>query len=408
MEPMRSMRPLTAIFVTILIDMLGFAMFIPDLQLRGETIGRAAFGESGVGWFIGISLATYSIAQLITSPILGRLSDSKGRRIVLLLSTALSAISYVIYAHAHAPAAILTSRALSGIAAANIGVAFAYVADTTAPEDRAKSLGLMGMAFGLGFILGPPIGAQLLQAGKDDPMLLGYTSAVLSTINFLFVLRWVPESLKPDRVVSERHPIADLKHAMMTPGLGVLLSIFFMVNLGFTNLETTFFRLLEEPSWIFHLKEPKQAGAMILAAVGVVGAFTQGFLIRKLQPKFGELKLLRYSYLVFVPMLALVPFAQLWIPMLMGVACLGVAQGLAVPSLNSMISRRAPGTMQGGIFGITQGLGAFARVLGPLMSGPLFSWRPYAPYLAGALLAFGPAVAMWTVVRPLETQPEAA
>ena len=397
-----------AIFITVLIDLLGFAMFIPDLQLRGVQISKASLGPSAtpqaVEALVGITIAMFSIAQLVTSPYLGRLSDKRGRRSVLLLSSLLSVASYVLYAHATTVTVLLIARALSGIAAANLGVAFAYVADTSAPEDRAKSLGMLGAAFGLGFILGPALGAQLLKVGGDSPLLLGYVSATLVAVNFFFILFFVPESLKPENRSHDQSFLGNVKTAFMTPGLGLMLVMFFAVNLGFTNLETTYFRLLSAKNWIFHFEDPKQQGALVLVCVGVVGAVVQGGLVRKVVPWLGELNTMRYSYLLFVPALALVPFAPLWFPGILVILALGVSNGLAGPSLNALISKATPKQMQGGIFGILQAIGSLARATSPLISSPLFAWRPYAPYLVGAAMALFPTICAWIYMKPGEAQ----
>lgn len=400
---MKRPGPMLALFLTVLIDLLGFAMFIPDIQLRGESVARMLYGADAtkgeIGWFVGIMLAAYSVAQLFTSPQLGRWSDIKGRRPVLLLSSALAVVGYLIYGHWVTPEGMILSRILTGIAAANLGVAFAYVADTTAPEDRAKSLGMLGAAFGIGFIFGPVLGSQLLKVSNDSPALLSNVSATLAAVNMVFIYFWLPESVKPGNQPRAVKPIADLITALKTPGLGILIVMFFTVNLCFTNLETTYFRLLAEPSWIFKFRDPKDSGALVLAMVGVVGVIVQGVLVRLAVKKYGELTTLRYAYLIFVPSFVLIPFTPLWFPGVLVIVGLGLGNGLANPSLNALISQRAPSSMQGGIFGITQSLGALARALGPLMSNPLFSYKPYAPYVVGGILAMVPLVAAWTLVK---------
>ena len=393
-------KPILAIFITVLIDMLGFAMFIPDIQLRGKHIAHLTYGpnlsDAALGTFIGLMLASFSIAQLLTAPILGRISDIYGRRSVLLLSTLLSVGAYLIYGFVESATGIFLARILSGIAAANLGVAFAYVADTTKPEDRAKSLGLLGAAFGIGFIIGPVLGALLLNLANDKPTLLGIVTSVLCLVNFIFIWTSVPESVKKSETPATRpSPIADLRRALTTPGLNLTLFMFFAYNLCFVNLETTYFRLIEDKNWIFRFEDPKTQGAYVLLVVGLVGAFVQGYLIRIFSKKYGELKTLRMAYLLFVPAFALVPFTPMWFPGVIGILALGLASGLAQPSLNSIISRTAPATMQGGIFGIMQALGAVARAVGPLISHRLYSVQPYAPYVLGAVLALFPTVAAW-------------
>jgi len=379
-------------------------MFIPDLQLRGKLLATQHLGPGAtpqqIGFLTGLSLAAFSLAQLLTAPFLGRLSDRIGRKKILLLTSLLSVASYVVYAHAESYAAVLVARALSGIAAANLGVAFAYIADITAPEERAKGLGMLGAAFGLGFILGPVAGAFLLGVSQNDPTLLGYVGAGLAALNALYIAFVLSESLRQPREGQSRF-VPDLALALKTPGLGLMLAMFFAINFGFTNLETTFFQLLESPNWIFRQGEhARQTGGYILGLVGVVSVIMQGFIVRRATPRFGEVRLLRFSYLLYIPALALVPFAPLWMPAILCIVALGIAGGLAQPSLSSLISRAAPREIQGGIFGITQALGALARFLGPLVSNPLFQWRPYAPYLLGAIVILFPAFAAWKLSMP--------
>ncbi|MBI3720949.1 MAG: MFS transporter, partial [Fimbriimonas ginsengisoli] len=190
--------------------------------------------------------------------------------------------------------------------------------------------------------------------------------------------------------------------AFGTPQLAFLLLMFFAINLGFTNLESTYFQLLADPRAVFRLDvdEAKKVGAIVLALVGVLGAFTQGYLVRRLMPVFGEVKLVRAAYFVMTPTFLLVPVAALWFPGILLILLMGVASGLAQPCLSSLISRNAPPRMQGGIFGITQSLGATARLLGPLISNTTFAWRPQLPYIIGAAIIAFPAMGAWRLRQP--------
>lgn len=393
------------IFLTVFLDLLSFGLFIPDLQLRGQEMVGKMLGPTAdsrqTGLLIGFTLAVFSLAQLVTAPFLGRLSDRVGRRKVLLVTTLLSVASYIVYAHVESWPLIVLSRVLSGIAAANLGVAFAYVADVTKPEDRAKGLGTIGAAFGLGFILGPAAGAFLLRSEHNSPVLLGYVGAALAALNFIYVLLVLPESHKHNPSASG-HAVENFRLAFRTPGLAFMLLLFFSVNFAFTNLETTFFRLLADSRSIFHLGpvQARTTGGIILAIVGVVGAFTQGFLVRKLTPRYGEVRVLRVSYLLMAPALVLVPFAPLWVPAVIVIVFLGLGSGLAQPSLSSLISRSAPREIQGGIFGVTQSLGALARCVSPLISNSLFQGSPAYPYLFGAFILIFPAFASWRLTGP--------
>ncbi len=392
---------------TVFLDLLGFAMFIPDLQLRGKqlAIGFLGLPEGAiqVGLMVGLGQSVYSIAQLLTGTWLGRLSDTNGRRIVLLISSALSVVAYLLYAQAHNVFLLYLSRALSGVAAANLGVAFAYVADVTEPEERSSKLGMLGAAFGLGFVIGPALGAGLLSIGHDSPAMLGYFAAGLSLINLGLIYKFVPES-NFNRLISERTSLVqNISGAVAVKGLGILLLMFFMMNLAFTNLETTFFQLLEAKNWIFHIPSDKvkQVGAVILTVVGITGVITQGGLVRLIVPKLGELKTVRFFYCLFIPVFLSFPYFHFYWPGLLGTIMLGVTNGLAGPSMNALVSQRAPKNMQGSIMGLTQSLGSLARVIGPLLANFLFQIRPSYPYLYGAALACIPAVLSWVILKPV-------
>lgn len=392
---------------TVFLDLLGFAMFIPDLQLRGEGLATQFLGLPKTAWqvglMVGLGQSVYSLAQLFTGTWLGKLSDTNGRRIVLLISSGLSVFAYLIYANAHSVFLLYLSRALSGVAAANLGVAYAYVADVTTPEERSSKIGMLGAAFGLGFVIGPALGAGLLLFGHDSPAPLGYSAAFLSLINFLLIYRMVRES-NFNRLDSHKGSfIGNITHAVSVKGLGILLLMFFMMNLAFTNLETTFFRLLAAKNWIFQIPEEhvKQFGAIILLAVGLTGAITQGGLVRVIVPKLGELKTVRFFYCMFIPIFVAVPYFHFMWPGIVGTILLGVTNGLAGPSMNALVSQRAPKEMQGSIMGLTQSLGSLARVIGPVFANFLFQMKPSYPYLYGAGLACIPAVLSWAILRPV-------
>lgn len=398
---------LFGIFLTVFIDMLGFGLFIPDLQIRGKQLAAKVLGVSPLsdsvqlGLLVGVSLAVFSLAQLLISPIMGRLSDAKGRKIVLLWSAIFTLIGYLVYANVHSFEMVLLSRVLTGIGAANLGVAFAYVADITTPENRGKGLGMIGAAFGLGFVLGPPLGVLLLHLGKDEPMLLGYVGAALAFINILFIQFMLTDSPRTTGEGKTPSLWANFKTACTVPQLRLLLFMSFVLSLGFTNLETTYFQLLESPVGAYALspERAKFAGGLILTFVGVVMAIMQGALVGPAIKRFGEVRLVRFGFLITAVALILVPYGSLWVPALFVVLLIGVGNGLANPSLSALTSQNAPMTMQGGIFGISMALGALARTVGPLVSNPLFQRNPSYPYWLGGLLVLVPAFAAWRL-RP--------
>lgn len=398
---------LIGLAMTVFLDMLGFSLFFPDLQLRFKDLAAAALHvpadspNTQLGLLIGFAIALYSLAQFLVAPIMGRLSDAQGRRTVLRWSCALTLVSYLIYAHAHSYEYVLLSRLVGGLGAANIGVAFAYVADVTTPEDRGKGMGLVGASLGMGFVLGPPLGVLLLSLGHNSPLLLGYVAAVLTAVNLAYIQFILPESPRGDHHGEAPTLLQNFLTAIRVPRLRIFLLMTFVITLGFTNLETTFFQLLESPLGPYRLPEvqAKHAGGLILTFVGLTMAIVQGGLVGPAIRRFGELNLVRVGFMITAVGLFLVPHGQLWIPTLAVTALLGLGNGVANPSLSALVSQSAPVAMQGGIFGITMALGALARVIGPLISNPLFQANPGWPYWLGSALVILPALFAWSL-RP--------
>jgi MFS family permease len=380
---------LTAVFITVLFDLLSFSMLIPDIQPRMESKGYS-------GVVIGLCIAAYSVAQLAFGAPIGRWSDVVGRRRALLATSAISVLASGAYAGADNLGWLLASRLLLGAAGGNLGVAYAYVADATAPAERAGAMGKLGMAFGLGFMFGPMIGAVLVRLGGGAPYLLAASSAAMALVNLLFVW-WLLPDVPPVPETGETArlgPLAKLAYALRSPGLAGLLVLFFVANFAFANLESTFFRFM-----MLHLKmRPEEValpGAGVLVYVGLVAAVVQGGVVGRLAARFGEVALLRAGYLLQAPMLALIPFTPFWLPFLGGALLLGIGSGIAQPSLSSLLSQRAPAGMSGGVFGVTQSLGAMARVVAPVVGNALLDLRLWAPYVfAGALMLVPLGLAM--------------
>lgn len=389
--------PLVAVFLTVFFDMMSFGTVIPDLQLRAVALGAH-------GIVAGLVLSTFSIAQFIVSPFLGRWSDKVGRRKVLILTCALATVASVAYGFADTLLIVFVSRALLGFAGANLGVAYAYISDVTTPETRAKAMGKIGMAFGFGFMIGPPLGAWMVQLNHGKPLLLGLVSAAFAMVNLIFVIFFMPEAppqpAEPDNL-QKLGPMAKLIQALRTPGLSFLLILFLIANLAFSNLESTYFLLAHDD-----YKINAQMTSLILVYVGLIAAIVQGGLLGGLVKKFGEVNLLRTAYVLQAPALAMVPFVKPWIPVLFGCTLLGVGSGFAQPTLSSLISQAAPASLVGGIFGITQSLGAIARIVGPLIGNALYDQGHWMPYALGAVMMLAP-LTMAQFAGRYSAQPEA-
>src|SRR3954468_20834728 len=240
---------LLVVFLTVFIDLIGFGIVLPLLPLYSRNFGASPL-------MIGVIMASFSAMQFIFAPLWGRLSDRIGRRPVLLVSTAGAALSYAVFALGSRITGetglmiVLGSRILAGICGANITVAQAYIADITPPADRSKKMGLIGMAFGLGFVFGPPLGALGIQLfGLRGP---GYLAAGLCAINFVLAFSILPESWKPtSEHVATRPHLNQWLHTFTQPKVGLLIGVFFLATFCFASFETTLGLLISSN---FHLK----------------------------------------------------------------------------------------------------------------------------------------------------------
>lgn len=358
--------PIFVIFLTVFIDLLGFGMIVPLLSIYAKNYGASAFQA-------GLLVASYSLAQFVFAPIWGHISDRVGRKPILTLTLAGNALAYTVYAFSRDLTMLFISRSLSGLFAANISTAQAYVADVTTPENRAKGMGMIGMAFGLGFVLGPAMGGPLGHyVGVWAP---GAAAAVLSTIACAVCVFKLKESLTPElRAKAQKragHPIMALRAALSRKEIAGLLAFFFCLGFGFANLESMAPLFLSDR---FGFNEA-QTG-YVFAYIGVCIAFAQGFLIGRLAKKYGEAKLLRVA-----PWLIVVGFQLYWLApnlwiYLLFVPLVAIGMGLSNPCVATLISRRTPPEVQGRTLGLSQSLGALARALSPGLAGWLYGRFP--------------------------------
>jgi DHA1 family tetracycline resistance protein-like MFS transporter len=372
--------PLAIIFLITFIDLLGFGIVIPIIPSYAE----AGFGASDV--MIGFLVASFSFSQLLFTPLWGRLSDRLGRRPILLFGLFLTVVSYVLFGMATSLGMLFFSRLLAGIGGANISAAQAYISDVTRPEERARGMGLIGAAFGLGFVFGPFIGGALVPYGHEVP---GFAAAALSAVAFITALIALPESLSSEKkgAAAPRTFAADmalLLVALRRPKIGVLLVLFFLITFGYANIYATF-PLISMREFGFSEREV----GYLFGFIGIIGAITQGGLIRALMLRYDE-RLLFLAGAIFTSAgLTALPYAPtLWI-LLPVLAVMSLGTGLMTPSCLSLISRHADERQQGGILGINQSLGALGRVLGPIWGAFVFQSVGTAwPFLTGGFVLF--------------------
>jgi len=377
------------LFLVVFVDLLGFGMVIPVMPLYAERLGAS---EAATGW-----LSTgYSLMQFLFAPVWGGLSDRVGRRPVLLLSIAMTALAFLGYALAPSFGWLLASRLFAGAATANIAIAQAYVADVTPPEGRAKGMGLIGAAFGLGFVLGPAIGGLLSMRSLATP---GFAAAALSAVNLVGAIVLLPEPAAR-QAAARRGRIAALWEEMHKPGIRRLLAIYLLTVLAFSAMEATYSFLAQQR---FGLADRQVA--WVFAYIGVIVVVVQGGLIGPLTRRLGERRLLVAGVVLQGIGLAWLPFAEGLGGLLGATAPLAVGSGLASPAISSLISRYSRAEDQGGTLGIGQSAAAIGRIVGPLSGTWSFSRWHAAPYLAGAGL-MAVAALVGTTLRGPRAEPQ--
>ena len=414
-------RVVGTLFLIIFLDLLGFGILIPVIPLYAKFFGANEFVGS-------LLIATYSLFQFVGAPILGRLSDERGRRPILLLSLFGSVLAWTLFGIAGELGPLLgasnglivlfLARALAGAMGGNIATANAYIADITPPEDRAKGLGILGAAFGLGFVFGPAIAgivssAPVLAFLRDvlpaaipvtEFTIPSFTAAALSAANLVLAFVVLPEprrhATSSGAGVGSR--LRRLWEALTSPDLGTLVLAFFMASFAFSAFESQFIFLTNDL-----LGYGTAENAVLLTYIGVLIAVIQGGMIGPLTDRFGEYRLAITGGLIQLVALALVPFSISWDfvpaigPVESGAVALAIvstplAFGNAITnvSLNALVSLNADEDTQGGAFGLTQSAGSLARTVGPALAGLFYVviayWSPFV--LAG--LVFVPVVVL--------------
>jgi len=381
--------PLAVIFVAVFVDLAGYGMIVPLLPFY---VQRVAPGAT----LVGVMSALYAAAQFLVGPMLGGLSDRYGRRPVLLACLGGTSLAYLLLAIADTLPLLALALLLDGITGGNLSIAQAYIADSTPPERRARGMGLVGAAFGLGLMIGPALGGVLSLYGLNVPALV---AAALALANVLFGMIALPESLPPAR----RHPVAvtgSLPRRIFT-GIGAynplaqlgallrivairrLLVVVLLLNLAFAGLYSNF-PLFTASRFNWGTME----NALFFAFVGVCAVVTQGIVLGLVQPRLGDRRLVRGGLALMMLALALtavVPVAWLLYP---SVGLIALGSGLAIPALTSILSQRVAPADQGRLMGGTAALLNLTMIAGPLLAGVSFDvLGTPAPYLLGAALA---------------------
>lgn len=371
-----------ALFLIVLIDLIGFGVIIPLLPFYAEKFQASPD-------VVTLVMAVYSLAQLFSAPLWGRLSDRIGRRPVLLVSMAGAALSYVWLGLAEELWTLFAARAFCGAMAGNISAAFAYVADVTGPEDRARGMGLIGAAYGLGFIAGPAIGGILagpdpLQADYQTP---SFVAAALSAAALLLAGALLKESLSAElRAKAAARRDLPLRRTLLAVladrRLAFWISLSFLATLVLAGMETTFAMWSERTfGW-----GPQQNG-YLLAFLGVLSAAVQGGLIGPMSRRIGTHRMVIQGTAVLGLAFLCLPFADTLGVLLVVTAGLAYGFSIVSPALNSLISLEADAGNQGSVLGLARSASILARVVGPALAGVLFAaFGRDAPYFASAAL----------------------
>jgi DHA1 family tetracycline resistance protein-like MFS transporter len=357
--------PLLVIFITVFIDLVGFGIVIPVLPFYAE---GTKFGATPSQ--VGLLFASYSVLQLIFSPVLGRLSDKHGRRPILLVSLLGTALGFLILGFATTLLMLFVGRIIDGISGGNISTAQAYIADVTTKENRAKGMGLIGAAFGLGFVFGPAIGGILSRWGISVPFLFAGGLALANAVLLYFAL---PETITPDHPARTSAAAGrgwqQVIEALKQKQMAFVLTIYFLSIVAFSIMTAVFSLFL-----LFRLGYDPWHSGWIFAFVGIISATIQGGLIGKMVKRFGEPALVIAGALLFTASLFLTPFVRTDFGTV-GILAIGalsaIGNALMAPSLTSLGSKNASAVDQGSVLGVMQSVASLARAVGPTLAAAL-------------------------------------
>ncbi|WP_427790453.1 MFS transporter [Brevundimonas diminuta] len=394
---------LAVLFAVVFINLVGFGLVVPLLPFFAQSLQAEP-------WQITLMFSAYSLGQFFAEPFWGRLSDRIGRKPVLLITLAANAVGYLLLAFAPTIWAAILVRLFTGLGAGNISTVQGYIADVTPPERRAGRMGLIGAAFGMGFIVGPGLGGLLAQpqmghVGYQLPIFVASGAAALAALGVVFFLR---ESRAKADPAAPRPPfLAGLQFARTDEVVSRVLAVSLIYLAGFSAMEAAF-GLWAEHRYGWTAREV----GLSFMIVGLISAVNQGLVAGRLARRFGEARVLAAGMLLFGVSMVLqvtapaawfpagridlglfsIPLVAGWIiPVIMGIGACGMS--LAMPNISAMISRSSPPDRQGAMLGLNMASGSMARIVGPMVAGVLYSAvGPDWPFLAGAALAVPAAV----------------
>jgi len=366
--------------LTIFIDFAGFGIVLPLLPFWAERLGAGPVG-------VGLVLTIYALAQFIFTPVLGTLSDRYGRRPVILASLLIEALSLALSALAGSFAILLVARFIGGLGASNIGSAQAVVADVTPVESRARGMGIIGAAVGLGFVVGPALGGLLAPLGPAVPF---WVAMLVALANALLVLRFLPETRRTESACATVSftnrgmggVLAGWRWVLRNPAVARLVVINLLFTVAFTAMEAVF------PLFTQHSFGWKaiQNGYLFTYA-GIVIVLMQGGLVGRLVKRWGERSLLITGLVMLAAGLALLYWSTNLALLLVALGIVSIGDGAVTPVVSALLSFASPPTRQGETLGLAQGVAGLGRIIGPLVAGSIFAiGGPGAPFILGSAL----------------------
>lgn len=370
------------IFFTVLIDLIGFGIIIPILPYYAQRLGAGGFG-------LGALLGVFSLMQFAATAFLGRTSDRVGRRPILLVTMVVNALGYLLFAAAQSYPVLFVARVVSGFAGGNISAAQAYIADITTPAERSRGMGIIGAAFGLGFIIGPAVGG--LSAHYLGPAAPGLVAAGLSLANFVSAYFILPESLRQEhRAERDMWDLSHIGEAIRTPRLAPLMAAWTLAPFAFSGYTVAL------PLWAggtFGWRE--QELGWLFTVIGATAAVVQGYLFGKLAGRFGDRWLLIVGAFGMALAIGVIPALHSSAALYGWTVVLAFSNSVFSPAATGLVSLFADPTEQGTVLGAAQALSALGRLLGPVVIGRVYDGSPSAAFVvAGVVMALGGLVCL--------------
>lgn len=369
-------KSLLTIFLIVFIDLLGFGIILPLLPYIAEKYSAGPFQ-------IGMLTATYSFFQLIAAPILGRLSDRYGRKKLLIISQLGSAVGYLILGLSGNLPLLFLSRVIDGITGGNISIAQAYIADVTTKENRAKGMGMIGAAFGLGFIFGPAIGGFLSNFSYSAPAYFATAVSLLSVLATFFFLKETIDEKNAMISPKTKLNLKEFKRVLSIYPIGILITVFFIVNLA-SSIQQGNFALWTQKTYNYG---PSETG-WLFAYIGIIAVFVQLKVLPFLTKKFNEKNILYISLIFLFFGLILIPLIPTPNLLYISLFFLPFGFGLSNPTIQALTSENVPKEEYGGTLGFLQSAGSLGRIIGPIIGGIIFQsfGKDNAFYFAGFII----------------------